>query len=173
MQTNISEKKQIVSVRERTLDILYKLAIGARFVLWYITRPTKMGVRVLVIRGEEILLVRHRSGSEPWSIPGGGVKARESLEAAARREVLEEAGCPIQLERLHGIFYNFSQGYNNHIAVFVGKPLADLRQPVGNLEIAEARYVPLHALIETTDVGSRGRVAEYLRGETGVTGKWE
>ncbi len=172
MQTDIPEKKRIVNLRERTLDVLYTLAIGLRFVFWYITRPTKLGVRVLVVRDEEILLVRHRSGSEPWSIPGGGVKAGESLEAAAHREVLEEAGCPIQLERLHGIFHNFSQGYNNHIAVFIGKPLADPRQPVGNLEIAEARYVHLHALLETTDVGSRGRITEYLRGETGVTGTW-
>lgn len=172
MQTDMPRRKQLASFRERILDIVYTLAIGTRAIVWHITRPTKMGVRILVIRDDDVLLVRHRIGSTPWSLPGGGVKARESLAIAAAREVLEETGCPIQIERLHGVFHNFKQGYNNHIAVFIGTPLAELRQPVGNLEIAETRYVPLRTLLDRIDPGSRQRIAEYLRGETSVIGEW-
>ncbi|MBC8077390.1 MAG: NUDIX hydrolase, partial [Chloroflexales bacterium] len=32
-----------------------------------------MGVRIVAMRGDEVLLVRHRGGRTPWSLPGGGV----------------------------------------------------------------------------------------------------
>ncbi len=158
--------------KEQLLNLTYTLAVWGRTIQRAITRPTEMGVRVLVLRDDNVLLVRHRGGAWPWSLPGGGVKARETLDAAVHREVHEEAGCTVRIERLHGIFHNFKQGFNNYIAVFVCTPLDDLRPPVGDLEIATACFVPLHTLPATTDAGSRQRVTEYLRGGSNLVGEW-
>lgn len=172
MQIDIPHHELVARARDSMLDMLYTIAVRVRIVARYITRPTEMGVRVLAVRGDEVLLVRHRTGTDPWGLPGGGVKVRESLEEATRREVREEAGCPVRIERLHGVFHNFSRGFNNYIVVFICTPLADPRPPVGDLEIADARYVPLQSLGMNIDDGSRRRINEYLRGEAGLAGKW-
>lgn len=45
----------------------------------------------LVVRGNRILMVKHRQhGEEWWCLPGGGIEAGEKPEAAALRELREE-----------------------------------------------------------------------------------
>jgi 8-oxo-dGTP pyrophosphatase MutT (NUDIX family) len=57
-------------------------------------------VRVIVIRGDRILMVQHQdTNGRFWILPGGGVKPGESLEEAAVREVLEEAGARCRIVR--------------------------------------------------------------------------
>lgn len=65
----------------------------------YPDRPI-VGVGVVVCRDDKVLLIRR--GRPPrlgqWSLPGGGQMLGETVEQAARREVLEETG--LGLERL-------------------------------------------------------------------------
>ena len=62
----------------------------------YPLRPI-VGIGVAVLRPGEVLLVRRgrppNAGS--WSLPGGGQELGEPAEAAARRELLEEAGLAV------------------------------------------------------------------------------
>jgi ADP-ribose pyrophosphatase YjhB (NUDIX family) len=71
----------------------------------YPTRPF-LGVGALIFEGRSILLVER--AKEPlkgyWSLPGGIVEAGEKLDAAIRREVLEETGLEIEIEALFEIF---------------------------------------------------------------------
>ena len=57
------------------------------------------GVGAIIFRGTEVLLVKR--GRPPalgkWSIPGGLVELGESLEAAVRREVVEEVGLEVKV----------------------------------------------------------------------------
>jgi ADP-ribose pyrophosphatase len=57
-----------------------------------------VAVGAVVFRGGEVLLVRR--GREPargiWAVPGGAVRAGESLVQAAEREVLEETGVVVR-----------------------------------------------------------------------------
>ncbi|TJW46991.1 MAG: NUDIX domain-containing protein, partial [Mesorhizobium sp.] len=57
-------------------------------------RQTIPAVSVAIIRGETVLLVkRARPPSQGfYAFPGGKVEAGETLEQAARRELLEETG---------------------------------------------------------------------------------
>ena len=46
-----------------------------------------------LIVGSQILMVRHvESGSEYWTLPGGGIEPGETPEQCAERELLEETG---------------------------------------------------------------------------------
>jgi ADP-ribose pyrophosphatase YjhB (NUDIX family) len=51
-----------------------------------------VGADVLVLRGESEVLLQQRRDGRYWSLPGGALEPGESLEDAARRELLEETG---------------------------------------------------------------------------------
>ena len=57
----------------------------------------KVGVGVLVWRGELVLLIRRGKppGFGQWSLPGGSQELGETLFEAAQREVLEETGVTV------------------------------------------------------------------------------
>lgn len=59
----------------------------------YPARPI-VGVGVVLLRKHQVLMVRR--GKSPrlgkWSLPGGAQEVGETLDAAARRELLEETG---------------------------------------------------------------------------------
>jgi 8-oxo-dGTP diphosphatase len=65
-----------------------------------LVRPT-LGVSVALWKDDEVLLIQR--GQPPyqgsWSFPGGKIKAGESLETAARRELNEETG--LKVKALH------------------------------------------------------------------------
>lgn len=67
----------------------------------YPPRPI-VGVGGLIFDGERVLLGLR--GKEPgkgkWSIPGGAVRVGETLEEALKREIREEVGIDVEIERI-------------------------------------------------------------------------
>jgi ADP-ribose pyrophosphatase YjhB (NUDIX family) len=68
-------------------------------------RAGKAKIRVrcaaVVIRGHELLLVKHKkAGREYWLLPGGGLEPGETLAQATERELKEECGVTIRCGRL-------------------------------------------------------------------------
>ena len=60
-----------------------------------------MRAQVVLLQGDRILLARHRRPERDyWVLPGGGVEEGESPEQAAVREVREETGLAIEIDRL-------------------------------------------------------------------------
>jgi 8-oxo-dGTP pyrophosphatase MutT (NUDIX family) len=50
------------------------------------------------------VLLQRRSDNGLWGVPGGGVELGETLHAAIVREVLEETGLRVAVERLIGVY---------------------------------------------------------------------
>lgn len=61
----------------------------------------RIRVSVCICDADRILLVQHTKGDHSyWLLPGGGLEYGETLEETARREVLEETGVQVEIERL-------------------------------------------------------------------------
>ena len=116
---------------------------------------------VFIRRGKEILLVKQKKGEQVWSLPGGVVEAGESVHQAAVREVREETGFAVLIQRLVGLY---SKPSEESVAVtfeatIIGGDLRPNRE-----EIAECKYFALDDLPQHTRDHFRQRVEDFSRG---------
>lgn len=127
----------------------------------FVFRPVTFGVRVMLIRDGQALLVR-QTYLAGWFMPGGGLKRGETLEEAARREAHEETGAELGALELLGAYTHFGEWQSDHNVVFLCTDFNLVGQPDG--EIAEMRFFPLDALPQETFPGHRRRLEEYRAG---------
>lgn len=144
-------------------------AVRRRLLAWT-GWPTR-GVKVAAFDAQgRLLLVRHGYGrSDLWMLPGGGVGRRETPEAAARRELMEELGCRVGALALVGEYRSEAEGKRDRLWLYRGVT-GDVPEPDGR-EVIEARFFPLDALPLTISPATRRRVSE-LRGERVAGGAW-
>jgi ADP-ribose pyrophosphatase YjhB (NUDIX family) len=136
----------------------------------FFLRPIRVGVRVMMLKDNQVLLVR-QTYMPGWYMPGGGVKRGETLEAAARREVREETGVVLGDTRLLGVYTNFKEWKTDHNIVFVSSDFTLSGEH--DREIAEVRLFPLNALPKDLWPGHRVRLEEVRSGrEHPQFGEW-
>lgn len=100
-----------------------------------------------------LLLVR--SPRRGWEMPDGQVEIGESLEAAAKREVMEECGVEVGNLKLCGIFQSLEKSVVN--ALFRGRYLAGTPRPSD--EAIEAGFFELEQALEmVTHANFRDRI---------------
>ena len=117
----------------------------------YPERPLA-GVGAVIFRGEEVLLVKR--GTAPslgkWSVPGGLVELGESLEAAVRREVMEEVGLDIRVidlvAALDRVVYDDSGRIEYHYILLDFLCEAASGDPLAATDAKECFFVPLEEL---------------------------
>jgi ADP-ribose pyrophosphatase YjhB (NUDIX family) len=96
--------------------------------------------QAVVLRGREVLLVK-RDSPALWEIPGGGIRAGETMEDTAHREVEEETAVRIEIVRLLG-WYDRT-GFRRHRSpTFICRPLHE-GQRRQTEDVVDARYFPL------------------------------
>lgn len=92
----------------------------------------RVAVGVVVVKNRSVLLVKR--GQDPgrglWSVPGGLIELGETLEDAARREVREETGIDVRIEKLLDVANNIvrnGQGetrFHYVLIDYLARPLA-------------------------------------------------
>ncbi|WP_298818827.1 NUDIX domain-containing protein [Chloroflexus sp.] len=159
-------------IHELALTSVYNLFRRARLLRHQLFRLRAIGVRVIVQRGDEFLLVRHRGGATPWGLPGGAVDHGEAPAEAARREAREESGCPVTITGLHGVFHYLSHGLSDYVIVFTAVADGPPAPPVADIEICDAQFFHPDRLPDGIDPGSIRRIAEVRRGERNLYQAW-
>jgi len=114
------------------------------------------------------VLLTKRRDFEVWCLPGGEVEPEESLARAALREVQEEVGFVVHLERLVGIHSRpqwLSVGI--HVAVFAASIISGELKIQAD-EVLEARFFSLEELPAEMVLGGRQQVLDALSGVAGA-----
>jgi 8-oxo-dGTP pyrophosphatase MutT (NUDIX family) len=136
---------------------------------WRVARGMTLGVRAVVLDGDnKVFLVKH-SYVTGWHLPGGGVEVGETFRHALQRELMEEGriepdGEPV----LHGLFLNSHVSRRDHVAVYIVRAFRQDRLPEPNREIVECGFFDPDALPAETTPGTRLRIAEVLGGKAPI-----
>ena len=132
---------------------------------WQLSRGMTLGVRGVVLDGDNnIFLVRHGYVAG-WHLPGGGVEVGETIAEALRRELIEEGRIELASEpELHGFFFCSHVSSRDHVAVYVIRRFSQDRLPEPNREIAACGFFSATALPDGTTEGTRLRIREVLDG---------
>jgi len=103
-------------------------------------------------RGEVLLTKRNIFPDKgKWVIPGGHVKL-ESPEDGARREIFEETGFRVELERLYGVYSNLDNPISPSMtAVYVGRIVGG--EATKTIEVEEQKFFALENLPKKKEFG--------------------
>lgn len=80
----------------------------------------KVGVKAFIRDAEGRILLSRREDIGRWNLPGGRLDSGEPVATAAAREVREETGVEVEIERTVGLFYWERRG--SLVVCFAGKP---------------------------------------------------
>ena|SRR6202049_4358729 len=132
---------------------------------WRFARGLTLGVRAVVVDGDNrVFLVKH-SYVAGWHLPGGGVEVGETFRDALRRELAEEGRIEVLGEPvLHGVFFNSHVSCRDHVAVYLIRQFRQDRQPEPNREIVACGFFEASTLPAETTKGTRLRISEVLEG---------
>ena len=154
----------------RNLRQRFEPALRGLFHLyWRFARGMTLGVRAVVLDGEnKVFLVKH-SYVSGWHLPGGGVEVGETFLDALRRELMEEGRIELRDEPvLHGIFFNSHVSRRDHVAIYLVRHFSQDRLPKPNREIIACGFFHAAALPAETTGGTRLRIAEVLEGRAPI-----
>lgn len=133
-----------------------------KIIIYKILKLKTRGVRVIFIKDNKILLIKHRY-DDFWVFPGGGIKKSENPLEAAKRESQEEVGLSFTgpANKL-GVYKNFSGGKKDYVHVYVVKKFSKhngSKSFLGKLEVKYKQWFPLDKLPKTSAATKR-RIAE-------------
>jgi ADP-ribose pyrophosphatase YjhB (NUDIX family) len=136
---------------------------------WRFARGMTLGVRAVVLDGDNRVFLAKHSYVTGWHLPGGGVEVGEAFRDALRRELAEEGrieltGAPV----LHGLFFNSHVSRRDHVAVYLIRHFRQDRLPEPNREIVACGFFEAGALPADTTAGTRLRISEVLEGRAPI-----
>jgi len=128
-----------------------------------ISRIPRIRVAALIFLDGRIVVVRHRrKNSRYYLLPGGGVEWGETLEQALIREVAEETGLQIQVERVLLVSDTIDPNGNRHVVNVVFEAKVSKRPATMNSRDKRVEAIELITTAELTRLDLRPPVAEHL-----------
>lgn len=130
---------------------------------WRFRRGMTLGVRALVLDGQNrVFLVKH-SYVEGWHLPGGGVEIGETMLQSLARELMEEGNIEIMgTPALHGAYFNARISRRDHVTLYVVREFRQEAPPKPTNEIVATGFFSLDALPADTTRATRARIAEVF-----------
>lgn len=118
---------------------------------------------VVVSNADQVLIVQRRDNRH-WEPPGGVLELNEQFEEGVRREIYEETGMNVRVERLTGVYKNLTVGVV--ALVFRCTPLGD--PDPATAEAVAVRWAELAEIPDLMDPAYAVRVTDAF-GDFAVT----
>lgn len=115
-----------------------------------------------VIRDDGRVLVIKRRDNGHWEPPGGVLELGETFESGVIREVLEETGVQVEVERLSGVYKNLSRGIV--ALVYRCHPTSDW-DAMPSAEAADVRWIDLAQVAQLMDPAYAVRLTDAFLSE--------
>ena len=112
-----------------------------------------------------VLCVRQNYPPHEWTLPGGRVEPNESPLAALHREIMEETGCRIAIERHVGTYARIDA--DDLVLLFVARIL-ERTAWAPNGEIADLGFFPPASLPDPMNSRHRLRIEDAVSGRSGL-----
>lgn len=146
---------------------------GCNFVQFH---DPKVAVIALVTLRERILLIKRGVDPEKgkWALPGGYMDAGELPEAAVQRELMEEVGLAITIERLAGVYPMLvpdgAGKINNGIvlAYYATPRHAQAAQLQPDDDVDDARWFDVHTLPRSLAFVSTRQLLNQWKNDTRI-----
>lgn len=116
---------------------------------------------IVVNKGGQVLVIQRRDNGH-WEPPGGVLELDEQFEEGVRREVREETGMDVHVERLTGVYKNLTVGVV--ALVFRCIPLGD--PDPDSAEAAAIRWADLTEIPDLMDPAYAVRVTDAFGDNT-------
>lgn len=121
-----------------------------------------IGTFAIIVNSSNEVLLCHRTDYDMWNLPGGGMDGNESPWDGIKREVKEETGLEVRVEKLISVY---SKSYKNHLVfLFLCKKVG------GNIEIndeaRDIKYFNKDELPKNTIQKHKERIADYFNYES-------
>ncbi|HSV64575.1 MAG TPA: NUDIX domain-containing protein [Mycobacteriales bacterium] len=119
----------------------------------------RLGVNAVIVADDGRVLLTLRDRPPIWNLPGGGVEEGEAPWDAAVREVAEEVGVAVTVERLTGVYHRPPDG--DPVLVFRCRLLAGA--PATSPEAREVGWFTVEALPAPIHPYEPERILDALR----------
>lgn len=109
---------------------------------------TTLGAACVIFDGAgRVLLVHHTYGRRNWELPGGGSEPGEAPDQTATRELFEETGLRVELDRLTGVYFEPGHHFGPMLHFVFRCRWDDQLHPIASSpEVSDVRYWPLDKL---------------------------
>ncbi|QXG50109.1 MULTISPECIES: NUDIX hydrolase [Pseudomonas syringae group] len=127
---------------------------------------TTIGVFANIVNEDgQVLCVQRNYAPFGWTVPGGRLEHGESPEQGVIREVFEETGCRVIVERLVGIY---SAPFRSDLVIYFQCKILTRQAWQPDSEIAAADFFPVQNLPYPMKNNTRIRIQDACTGKIGV-----
>jgi 8-oxo-dGTP diphosphatase len=125
--------------------------------------PVNLRCSAVLFRGSSVLLCQRLSGEDLWILPGGTPQRGEGSAHCAVREVAEETGLDIMIDRVAFVLEasSIEAGQHEIEIIFLGSEHAENREPEQHEPHLRPSFIPLDTIAQLRILPPIGG---YIRG---------